>query len=157
MLTPAILLHLSGPLPQPRNLLFRYVTEQIRHRRVLGPSCICGGKRAQTADHPRIRTLPTRQRLAKTENKRAQLLSSLLPSSGCGPSRACFSKPGPTAEHLLKGTKDDRYVTLADARRSVVHFFPPRLSHSAQWEAHVSRNPSSRTPKAGSPRSTETM
>jgi hypothetical protein len=36
MLTPSKLLHLNGPLPQPRNLLFRYVTEQIRHRRVPG-------------------------------------------------------------------------------------------------------------------------
>jgi hypothetical protein len=34
MLTPPILLHLIGPLPQPRNLLFRYVIEQSRHHRI---------------------------------------------------------------------------------------------------------------------------
>jgi hypothetical protein len=34
MLTPPKLLHLSGPLPQPCNLLFRYVTEEIRDDRV---------------------------------------------------------------------------------------------------------------------------
>jgi hypothetical protein len=49
MLTPWQLLHLSGPLHQPCNFLFRYVTEQIRHRRVRVPSCTFGGKQAQTA------------------------------------------------------------------------------------------------------------
>ena len=49
MLTPPDCQQLSGPLPQPRNLLFRHVTEQIRHRKGRVPSCIFGGKRAQTA------------------------------------------------------------------------------------------------------------
>jgi hypothetical protein len=49
MLTPPTLLHLSGPLPQPHNLLFRYVIEEIRHCRVQVQPCIFGGKRAQTA------------------------------------------------------------------------------------------------------------
>jgi len=34
MLTPPILLHLSGPLRQLHNMLFRYVPEQIRHRSI---------------------------------------------------------------------------------------------------------------------------
>ena len=37
MLTPPKLLQLSGPFPQHRKLLFQYVTEQIRHRRVPAP------------------------------------------------------------------------------------------------------------------------
>ncbi len=49
MLTPVKLQHLSGPLPLHRKLLFRYVTEQIGHRRVPVPWRIFGGKRAQTA------------------------------------------------------------------------------------------------------------
>jgi hypothetical protein len=38
MLTPHRLLHLSGPLHKPRNLLFRYVKEPIQHCRVSVPS-----------------------------------------------------------------------------------------------------------------------
>jgi hypothetical protein len=49
MLAPTQLLHLNGPLPQPRNLLFRYVTEHVQHRRVWVPPCTFGGKQAQTA------------------------------------------------------------------------------------------------------------
>lgn len=33
MLAPPNCQQLSGPLPQPRNLLFPHVTEQIRHRK----------------------------------------------------------------------------------------------------------------------------
>ena len=40
-------MHLSGPLHQPRNLLFRYVTEQIRRGESGIPSRILSGKRAQ--------------------------------------------------------------------------------------------------------------
>src|ERR1019366_1061309 len=42
-------LHPSGPLHQPRNLLFRYVTCRSENRRVWVLSCTFGGKRAQTA------------------------------------------------------------------------------------------------------------
>ena len=48
MLTLLQRVHLGGPLHQPRNLLFRYVTEQTRHRRVRVQSCTFGGKQAQT-------------------------------------------------------------------------------------------------------------
>ena len=49
MLTPPYYSTRVALSPQPRKLLFRYVTEQIGHRRVPVPSRIFGGKRAQTA------------------------------------------------------------------------------------------------------------
>jgi|SRR5450756_1881036 len=49
MLTPPKTVHLSGPLHQPRNLLYRYGRQQIRHRRVWVASCTFGEKRAQNS------------------------------------------------------------------------------------------------------------
>jgi hypothetical protein len=48
MLTPAILLQLSGPLPQPRNLLFRYVTNRPGTGESSFSRVPYGGKQAQT-------------------------------------------------------------------------------------------------------------
>jgi hypothetical protein len=52
MLTPLILLHLSGPLPQPRNLLFRYVTEEIRHLESVGSVVYFWGKARTNGRRP---------------------------------------------------------------------------------------------------------
>jgi hypothetical protein len=52
MLTPPKTVHLSGPLHQPRNLLYRYGRQQIRHRRVWVASCTFGEKRARTKHRP---------------------------------------------------------------------------------------------------------
>src|SRR5713101_8314187 len=41
--------HLSGPLRQPRNSLFRYVRKQMRHRRVWG-SVVYFWRKASTND-----------------------------------------------------------------------------------------------------------
>ena len=60
MLTPPDCSMWVALSPEHCKLLFRYVTEQIRHCRVPAPSGIFSGKRAQTATRPRQ---PSRQRL----------------------------------------------------------------------------------------------
>ena len=52
MLTPFNRLHLSGPLCQPRNLLFRYATEQIQATENVGSPCTFGKSRHKRQKDP---------------------------------------------------------------------------------------------------------